>query len=413
MAILGFGTVGRSVAEILSYSPHPRLKLTHVFNRGVDRKKVSWADSEVLWTDNIDDVLASDVDIVVEAVGGLHPAEDWVRKALSHGKSVVTANKQLIAHRGAELARLAADHGQKLEFGASVAGGIPVLLGLQEGLAGDRLFRISGILNGTCNYILSRMESAGVSFEAALAEAQQLGYAEADPTDDIEGYDARAKLAILVRVAMRARVLPDEVRTESVARVQAVDFAYAADLGCTIRQVSRAEIDGRSLFASVEPALVPRDSALARAEGSQNVIVASGKYGGNTVFAGHGAGGHPTAVAVVSDLIAVASDRATAFSDALHGHYSALQVNGNFTAPHYVRFVVKDRPGIIARIAESFSRVGINIDAVQQRPGFPKSQLPFAVTIEPCGTSILREALHQVQEADFHVEPPVSFPILK
>src|SRR3954470_4630958 len=216
VAILGFGTVGRSVAEILSYSPDSRLRLTQVFNRDVDRKRVSWADDEVLWTDKIEDVLESDVDLVVETIGGLDPAYEWVRKALLKGKSVVTANKQLIAQRGRELSQLAFDTVQQLLFGASVAGGIPVLLALQEGLAGDRLVGVSGILNGTCNYILSRMEVANVSFDAALLEAQNFGFAEADPSSDLNGDDAAAKLAILAQIGLKAYVSPTSIRATPV-----------------------------------------------------------------------------------------------------------------------------------------------------------------------------------------------------
>jgi len=412
VAILGFGTVGRSVAEILSYSADSRLRLTHVFNRDVDRKRVSWADEEVLWTEKIDDILESDVDLVVETIGGLEPAYEWVRKALLKGKSVVTANKQLIAHRGRELQQLAFDTGQQLLFGASVAGGVPVLLALQEGLAGDRLVGISGILNGTCNYILTRMEQAGVSFEAALAEAQQFGYAEADPSGDVNGDDAAAKLAILVQVALKVGLTPNAIRTTPVTDVDSVDFLYAKDLGCTIRQVSRAHFDGRKLFSSVEPALVPRESALAQVQGSQNVVVASGKYGGNTAFLGSGAGGHPTAVAVISDLIAAAHGR-THQGWLVPGDSKPVRSTGDFTTPHYVRFVVKDRPGIIAEIAASLSTRGINIDAVLQKTGYTKTALPFVITLEPCGASVLREALDDLSCAEFLAEAPVTFPILR
>ncbi|MGZ4816161.1 MAG: homoserine dehydrogenase [Terriglobales bacterium] len=412
VAILGFGTVGRSVAEILSYSPDSRLRLTHVFNRDVDRKRVSWADEEVLWTEKIDDVLESDVDLVVETIGGLEPTFEWVRKALLKGKSVVTANKQLIAHRGRELQQFAFDTGQQLLFGASVAGGVPVLLALQEGLAGDRLVGISGILNGTCNYILTRMEQAGVSFEAALVEARQFGYAEADPSADLNGDDAAAKLAILVQVALKVGLTPSAIRTTPVTDVDSVDFLYAKDLGCTIRQVSRAQFDGRKLFSSVEPALVPRESALAQVQGNQNVVVASGKYGGNTAFLGSGAGGHPTAVAVISDLIAAAHGR-THQGWLVPGDSKPVRSTGDFTTPHYVRFVVKDRPGIIAEIAASLSTRGINIDAVLQKTGYTKTALPFVITLEPCGASVLREALDDLSRAEFLVESPVTFPILR
>jgi homoserine dehydrogenase len=412
VAILGFGTVGRSVAEILSYSPDSRLRLTHVFNRDVDRKRASWTDDEILWTDNIDDILDSDADLVVETIGGVDPAYEWVRKALLKGKSVVTANKQLIAHRGRELTRLAFDTGQQLLFGASVAGGVPVLLALQEGLAGDRLAGISGILNGTCNYILTRMEQAGVSFESALAEAQQFGYAEADPSADVNGEDAAAKLAILVQVALKVGLTPNAIRTTPVTDVDSVDFLYAKDLGCTIRQVSRAQFDGRKLFSSVEPALVPRESSLALVQGNQNVVVASGTYGGNTAFSGAGAGGHPTAVAVISDLIAAAHGR-THQGWLVPGDAKPVRSTGDFTTPHYVRFIVKDRPGIIAEISAALSARGINIDAVLQKPGYSKSALPFVVTLEPCGASVVREALDDLSRADFQVEPPVTFPILR
>lgn len=412
VAILGFGTVGRSVAEILSYSPDSRLRLTRVFNRDVDRKRVSWASDEVLWTEKIDDILDSDVDLVVETLGGLDPAYEWVRKALLKGKSVVTANKQLIAHRGRELSRLAFDTGQQLLFGASVAGGVPVLLALQEGLAGDRLVGISGILNGTCNYILTRMEQAGVSFEAALSEAQQFGYAEADPSSDVNGDDAAAKLAILVQVALKVGLTPQSIRATPVTDVDSIDFQYAKDLGCTIRQVSRAQFDGRKLFSSVEPALVPLNSALAQVQGNQNVVVASGKYGGNTAFLGSGAGGHPTAVAVISDLIAAAHGR-THQGWLVAADSKPIRSTGDFTTPHYVRFVVKDRPGIIADIASSLSLRGINIDAVLQKSGYAKTALPFVITLEPCGASVLREALDELGRAEFQVQSPVTFPILR
>jgi homoserine dehydrogenase len=412
IAVLGFGTVGRSVAEILSYTSDPRLRLTHVFNRDVERKRVSWTDEEVLYSSDIDAVLKSDAEVVIEAVGGLDPAEAWVRRALERGKTVITANKQLIAHRGRELAQLAHDNGAQFLFGASVAGGVPVLLALQEGLAGDRLVGVSGILNGTCNYILSRMEAAHVSFAAALTEAQQFGYAEADPSADLDGDDAAAKLAILAQIGLKTNLSPDDIRKTSVSTVAAVDFTYARQLDSTIRQVSRAQFDGRKLFASVEPALVPLNSALANVQGSQNVVVASGKYGGNTAFVGHGAGGHPTAVAIVSDLIAAAHGRNHAdwliTSDA-----QPVNVSSDFTTPHYVRFVVKDRPGIIASLASTLSSHGINIDAILQKSGFAKTELPFVVTIEPCGASVLREALDEIGRADFLVRTPVHFPILK
>ena len=305
VAILGFGTVGSSVARILSERALAGLQLTHICNRNVARKKVSWA-GDVVWTDNFNDVLKSDVNIVVEVIGGLKPAGEWISKALSAGKSVVTANKQLISRRGPELEKLAREKNCHIVFGASVAGGVPVISGLEEGLAGDELFRIYGILNGTCNYILSQIESVGISFAEALAEAQKLGFAEADPTEDIDGLDARAKLAILARMGLHSSANPEQILCRSISSIGSLDFNYAKYLDCTIRQIAWAQLENDYLFAAVQPALVRLMSPLARVEGSRNLVTATGKFGGETVFGGHGAGGNPTAVAIVSDIIAIA-----------------------------------------------------------------------------------------------------------
>ncbi len=336
---MGFGTVGSSVAKILCQRSNTHLRLTHVLNRNVARKKVDWLPASVQWTENIDDIISSDADIVVEVMGGLQPTEDWIRRALQSGKSVVTANKQLIAHCGPELIVLARQKNQQIQFGASVAGGVPVISGLHEGLAGDELFKIRGILNGTCNYILSQIEANGIPFATALREAQKLGFAEADPTEDIEGLDARAKLAILARVGLHCYVQPESIMARSIAPIDTVDFEYANQLGCTIRQISWAELKtapkteshnkDNELFAAVRPALVELSSPLARVEGSQNLVVATGTYGGETVFGGHGAGGHPTAVAVVSDILAIARSKQAAMTLTTTDAGQPLENNAN------------------------------------------------------------------------------------
>ena len=409
VALVGFGTVGRSVARILASSPS-RLRLTHIVNRDVERKRVDWLPGHIRWTDNFEDALDDSVDIVVELVGGLEPAREWARRALSAGKSVVTANKQLIAHHGPELLELARRQGCQLAFGASVAGGVPVVSGLQEGLAGDRLFRVCGILNGTCNYILSKIEEGGVGFAGALREAQQLGYAESDPTDDVEGFDARAKLAILARVGLNCEVAPGDIACRSIASLEAVDFLYARDLGCTIRQISCAELrdDGR-LFAAVQPALVPLRSPLARVQGSQNLVMATGEFGGETVFSGYGAGGDPTAVAVVSDLIAIAQGRMNGFHLA---PVRKVAVTAEFNAEHHLRFTVSDRPGIIAAVSGILARYGISIEAVHQKPGYAKERLPFVITLEGCPNTLVEQALEELRHLDFMVEPILSLPML-
>ncbi|MGB6719369.1 MAG: homoserine dehydrogenase, partial [Terracidiphilus sp.] len=268
IAIFGFGTVGSSVARILAESKPKGLELTHVFNRGVARKRVDWTPAGLVWSEDADAVLASNVDVIVELAGGLDPAGTWVRRALQAGKSVVTANKKLIAYHGVDLERLAAQKGGHLKYGAAVAGGIPVIPGLEQGMAGDQIERIEGILNGTCNFILSKMEE-GAEYAAVLAEAQSRGYAEADPTEDVGGFDARAKLAILMRLALRVQVDPEEIVPRPITTVTAVDFSYARDLGCTIRQVARArQADGR-IAATVGPMLVAARSPLAWSRGTE------------------------------------------------------------------------------------------------------------------------------------------------
>lgn len=413
IAIVGFGTVGRAVAHLLhSRKGEHSLQLTHVCNRDVGRKKVDWAGNDVRWTDNIDDVLGSEVEVVVELIGGFQPAYQWVRRALESGKSVVTANKQLIAQHGSELLEIARAHGQQLLFGACVAGGVPVLSGLCEGLAGDRLFKVCGILNGTCNYILTRIES-GTSFQGALEEAQQAGFAEADPTDDIDGFDARAKLVVLSRVGLNAEITPQSVLCRSIRPVTPVDFEYAHDLGCTIRQVSRSELRDGNLFAAVEPTLVPKDSPLAAVSGGQNLIISTGEFGGDTVFAGHGAGGNPTAVAVVSDLLQVARQRNGAIPQPPSFSVLPYEVSQDFETPQYLRFVVNDTPGIIAALAGVLSKHQINIDAVFQRPGYERTTLPFVITLEPCKTSKVEAALAEMREFVFLAQAPYRIPILR
>lgn len=418
IALAGFGTVGRSVAKILVERSGIPLRLTHVCNRNVARKKVDWLPADVVWTENIGDILSSDADIVVELIGGLQPTEDWVRRALRSGKSVVTANKQLIAHCGPELSSLAEEMQQQIEFGASVAGGVPVISGLHQGLAGDDLFKICGILNGTCNYILTQIESNGVPFTTALREAQKLGFAEADPTEDIDGLDARAKLAILIRVGLHGNVAARSIVAQSISPIDAVDFEYAKQLDCTIRQISRAERKGETLFAAVQPSLVSLNSPLARVERSQNLVIATGTYGGETVFGGHGAGGHPTAVAVVSDILAIVqakqsqSVRTGERAGKAHLVEKSAAVTADFITRHYLRFLVKDRPGIIASLATILAQSGINIDAVLQKPGCPKSHLPFLITLEECKTSLVDQALKQVNALDFMVQPCLHMPIL-
>jgi homoserine dehydrogenase len=413
IGLVGFGTVGRSVAKLLSQDAGGPFLLTHVCNRNVNRKKVDWL-PDVRWTEDIDDLLSSDTDIFVELAGGVEPAGTWIRKALQAGKSVVTANKLLIADQGPELLELARKAGKRLEFGASVAGGIPAIIAIEQGLAGDRLYKIAGILNGTCNYILTQMEASGATFETALKEAQRLGFAEADPRDDVEGFDARAKLVILTLVGLRLRVRAEQIPCRPVYSVGAVDFAYARELNCTIRQISlatREPGDDIRLAASVQPALVPLSSLVAHVQGSQNLVVATGQFAGQILLSGYGAGGDPTAVAVVSDLHSIARAGESAPAAPERPVQIPAGVSGEFTVPHYLRLVVRDRPGIVAEVAAVLSRHGIGIDALLQKPGYPHTALPFIITLESCSSAVLQRALEEITRLDFHVESPLCLPI--
>lgn len=413
VALVGFGTVGSAVAQLLyARAGEHALRLTHICNRDVERKKKNWVPDTVRWTDDINEVLHSDAAVIVELIGGLSPAYDLVRQALRSGKSVVTANKQLVAHRGSELIELARANDQLFAFGACVAGGIPVLSGLHEGLAGDRLFKVHGILNGTCNYILTRIES-GALFAGALEEAQQAGFAEADPTDDIDGFDARAKLVVLARVGLNAEINPQNVLCRSIREISPIDFEYAHELGCTIRQVSRAELRDGQFLAAVEPAVVALNSPLASVSGGQNLIVSTGEFGGDTIFAGHGAGGNPTAVAVVSDLLHIVRYRFAGTAEPDRPAATPYDVSHDFETPHYLRFVVRDSPGIIASLAGVLSRHRINIDAVFQRPGHDPTALPFVITLESCKTSRAEAAVTEMLSFPFLVQPPLRIPILR
>jgi homoserine dehydrogenase len=413
VALIGFGTVGRAVAKILCESGNRSLRLTHICNRNVEKKKQPWVPSDVVWTDDIQSVLNSDVDIVVELIGGLIPAEPIVRGALQAGKSVVTANKQLIARHGPDLLQLASSQGCRLEFGASVAGGVPVLPALRTGLSGDKLHGIAGILNGTCNYILSRIENARIPFSEALEEAQARGYAEADASEDLDGGDARAKLGILALAGLHTRVTPESIRARSIRTIDAVDFDYAAELGCTIRQISRADLKGDTLFADVGPCLVPTASPFGRVQRNLNLVLTSGQYGGDMAFLGAGAGGDPTAVAVVSDLMFVAQGIASCGTSS---SASSSTSGGKRDVTSYVSTNISndfETPGIVARLAQILAAHHLNIDALLQKPGFDKAALPFVITLEPCRDALLRPALEEMATVDFATRPCLCLPILR
>jgi homoserine dehydrogenase len=410
VALLGFGTVGASVARILAERPElsDRLQLTHVFNRDVSRKRADWVPGSVVWTEDFEEVLAASPDVIVEVVGGVMPAREWVCRAIERGVSVVTANKMLLAAHAPELLQAAARAGVRLRFEAAVGGGVPLIHGVREGLAGDTLTGVAGILNGTCNYILSRMSVTNEPLDLVLADAQKLGYAEADPTADVDGFDAAAKLVVLAGIAFHRHLQLIDVPRRSIRLLTSADFAYANRLGCTIRQVSRVEKTETGFFGFVGPALVPQGSSFGRNDGANNVVTIYGRYGGESSFSGAGAGGPATAVAVVSDLLALTQNGLPRdVEEWLPAAFVAPP-----PLPYYLRFVVRDQPGILASIAAALARQGVNLDAVLQEPGYPKDRLPFVITVEPCDEAALHAALAELIPADWHAEPPLALPML-
>jgi homoserine dehydrogenase len=409
VALFGFGTVGASVARILADRTElgGRIQLTHVFNRSVARKRVDWVPESVNWTQSVEDALASRPDVVVEVMGGVQDAYTIVRRALEQGASVVTANKMLLATHGPELLRLAGERGAQIRFEAAVGGGVPLIHGVREGLSGDTLTGVAGILNGTCNYILSRMSDTDEAMGVVLKDAQKLGYAEADPTADVDGFDAAAKLVVLAGIAFRRHMQLDDIPRGTIRTISSADFRYARRLGCTIRQLSQMHEHAGHFYASVGPALVPGGSSFGRNLGANNVVTIYGKYGGESAFSGAGAGGPATAVAVVSDLLAL-----TQRSGPEAEIWEPVGLGEPPARPYYLRFIVRDRPGILAAIATALAGEHVNLDAVLQEPGYPKDALPFVITVEPCEESSLRRALARISAEPWHAEPPLALPML-
>jgi homoserine dehydrogenase len=324
------------------------------------------------------------------------------------GTAVVTANKVLLAEHGPELLHLAAAAGTQIRFEAAVGGGVPLIHGVREGLAGDRLTRVAGILNGTSNYVLHRMETAGSTMSEVLADARRLGYAEADPSADIDGNDAAAKLVVLGGIAFARHFVLAQIPRRSIRPLTGADFRYAARLGCTIRQVAMIEVKDEGFHTFVGPALVALGSSFGRNEGANNVVKTFGQYGGGSSFSGAGAGGSATAVAIVSDLLSLTTGAAGRRTE----EWAPAVLVRPPERAYYLRFVVRDRPGILAAIATALAAQRINLDAVLQEPDYPKDALPFVITVDPCDEHALQAALEDIGRADFHADPPLGLPIL-
>ncbi len=378
VAVLGLGNVGSEVVRIIEESADDlaaRIGAPLVL-RGIGVRRVA-ADRGVpvdLLTENIDELVSrDDVDIVVEVMGPVEPSRRAILSALEHGKSVVTANKALLSVATGELAQAAENAHVDLYFEAAVAGAIPVIRPLTQSLAGDTVQRVAGIVNGTTNYILSEMDSTGADYEKALADASALGYAEADPTADVEGYDAAAKAAILASIAFHTRVTAEDVYREGITKISPDDFVSARALGCTIKLLSICERvttdDGQQrVSARVYPALVPLEHPLATVNGAFNAVVVEAAAAGRLMFYGQGAGGAPTASAVTGDLVMAARNRVLGSRGPKESKYAQLSVApmGVISTRYYVSMNVADKSGVLATVAAEFAKREVSIAEVRQ-----------------------------------------------
>ena len=402
IALAGLGTVGTGVIrlveenrDLIARRAGRLIQISAVTAR--DRTKDRGVDlSSYRWVDDMGELATSDdVDVVVELVGGSDgPALTLARETLNHGRALVTANKAMIAHHGAELGALADSKNAPLKFEAAVAGGIPVIQGLRDGAAANRINRVYGILNGTCNFILSAMERDGRDFADVLADAQAKGYAEADPSFDIDGVDAAHKLSILASLSFGSKIDFAGVEVRGIRKILAADIAQARALGYRIRLIGFAEIDGENgsaqIFQRVHPCLVPLTHPLANVTGTTNAVVAEGNYSGRLLFQGAGAGDRPTASAVVADLVDIArKETGPAFSVPTN----ELEILPRASAAHrigrtYLRMLVADRVGVLAEIAAAMRDAGLSIESLIQREVTDGSALISMVTHEGCEAAI-------------------------
>jgi homoserine dehydrogenase len=378
VALLGCGVVGTQVARLLAEQADDlavrtgaRLELAGIAVRRMSHPRPG-VDPALLTTDAMGLAVRPDIDIVIEVIGGIEPARALIMAAMESGKSVVTANKALLAEHGEQIHAASRAFGTDLYYEAAVAGAIPILRPLRESLAGDTVHRVLGIVNGTTNFILDRMDGSGADFGDSLEEAQSLGYAEADPTADVEAFDAAAKAAILAGLAFHTRVTAADVYREGITEVTAADIASAKALGRTVKLLAICERSGASgsegVAVRVHPAMIPRSHPLAAVGGAYNAVFVEARSAGRLMFYGAGAGGTPTASAVLGDMVAVARNRLAGTRGPEQSTYAELPVlpMGDTLTRYHVSLDVADKPGVLAPVAEAFARHGVSIQAVRQ-----------------------------------------------
>src|SRR5215510_5804115 len=423
VGIVGYGTVGRAAAEILARNAGEirqrtdgaSIRVTRACRKSIHSPEHT-PDGIYLVPDWRDVVEAEDVDLIIEALGGVDTSYRAVWAAIERGKPVVTANKALIADHGEELFALAGQKQVPIGIEATVGGGVPIIRAIAEALAADRIQAVYGIVNGTANFILTQMESHGVQFAEALKQAQAAGYAEADPSLDVDGLDARDKISILARLAFNASISPAQIPVTGIRRIAATDFHYARRLDSTIRLVASAERNSHGISVSVGPWLVERESMLAKVDGPNNAIFLAAEKAGTQMFYGRGAGGAATGTAVLSDVVQIARHLACGQKtpNGLPGFHKPEKlplVERLRPVSWYLRLTVRDRPGILARVADAIAREGINIDSVIQEPHMAKERLSFVITLEPVGENVVKRAVERINEFEFMLEPVLLLPM--
>jgi len=415
IGLLGFGTIGTGVVKLLQQN---RLLLEDKLGARLTLKRVADLDVTTdrgvtlapgVLTDDARALLEDpEIDIVIELIGGYEPARTFVLKAIASGKHIVTANKALLAVHGGEIYAAAAERGVEVLFEAAVGGGIPVLSAIRGNMAANNFTTVLGILNGTCNYILTKMTQEGADFAQVLKKAQELGYAEADPTFDIEGIDTAHKLCILLSLCFGTRIEFREIFTEGISSISAVDINFAADFGYRIKLLAIGKMDGDRIEARVHPTMIPVDYPLADVHGAFNAIRLTGDFVGPVMLYGRGAGMDPTASAVVGDVLEIARNilagigRRTAPLGYLEGRVRALAIKpmGEIVSKYYIRFSVVDEPGVLARIAGELGRNSISIESMHQTARSTQASVPIVIITHEAREMDIRNALEEIDGFD-------------
>ncbi len=422
VGVLGYGTVGggtvrilKEQAQLISERTGMEIQLLRIATLPIENDQRGIELGDTVLTQDVESITkGDDIDLVVELIGGTNPAFQFVKDALEHGKHVVTANKALIADHGNELMKIAREKGVELGFEASVAGTIPIIKALRESLAANRIEALYGILNGTCNYILTEMRERNLAFDVVLKEAQEKGYAEADPTFDVDGIDTAHKLAILASMAFGMPLDTESLYVEGIRHISEVDIAWATSMGYRIKLLAVAKQRKKGIELRVHPTMVPRNSMVAAVEGVFNSVFVEGDFADTTMFYGRGAGERPTASAVVSDIIDVARNlkvgvqRRVEPLSYLPEHTQALPVRAmdDLKGEYYLRFSVEDRPGVLAGIADILGRNDISIQHIRQEGRSKVDAVPLVMVTHKTRERKLQKSLKEIQKLDAVQEEP-------